>query len=45
VLAQGHADAIDALAVWLRRGPPLARVAEVLCDAVEERDVEGFVAG
>jgi acylphosphatase len=28
-LAQGEPDAVDAFAAWCRRGPPLARVAEV----------------
>lgn len=42
VLAQGDAGAIDALASWLQRGPPMARVAEVRRAAVEEREVEGF---
>lgn len=35
VLAVGDAAAIDALAAWLRHGPPLARV-----DAVERRTAE-----
>ena len=43
VLAQGDAEAIAALAAWLREGPPLARV-----DALERSDVpmpaqSGFV--
>ena len=35
VLAVGDADAIEHLANWLHRGPPLARV-----DAVERHDAE-----
>ena len=35
VLAVGDAGAIDALAEWLRQGPPLARV-----DRVERTDVD-----
>ena len=35
VLAVGDAGAIDALAKWLRQGPPLARV-----DRVERTDVD-----
>lgn len=30
VLAAGDAEAVDALAAWLQRGPPQARVAQVL---------------
>ena len=42
VLAAGEDAAIDALELWLRRGPPLARV-----DAVErtEASEEGVAAG
>ena len=35
VLAVGDAGAIDALAEWLRQGPPLARV-----DRIERTDVD-----
>lgn len=36
VLAAGQAAALDALAQWLQRGPPLARV-----DGVERRETGG----
>lgn len=39
VWAVGEADAIDALARWLRHGPPMARV-----DEVERREAGGDTA-
>jgi acylphosphatase len=33
-LLQGPADAVEALTAWARRGPPLARVAEVRVEAM-----------
>lgn len=38
VLAQGTAQSLEALAAWLQRGPPLARVERV------ERGLAGVVA-
>jgi len=45
VLACGNAAALDALAAWLRRGPPLAEVEEVLSEDLAERPVGGFTIG
>lgn len=46
VLALGDADAIDALASWLRQGPPMARVEAVeRDDVVEPVDAVGFLIG
>ena len=46
VLAVGDADAIERLAPWLRQGPPLARVDDVLRESIAETiDSEGFVIG
>jgi acylphosphatase len=43
VLAVGDADAIDRLAVWLQRGPPMARVDAVQRFASDEiTDTQGF---
>jgi acylphosphatase len=43
-LAQGPAQALDALTAWARRGPPAARVAEVRVEAAadEEAPRAGF---
>jgi acylphosphatase len=38
VLAAGEADAIDALARWLQRGPPQARVEAVQREAAPDDD-------
>jgi acylphosphatase len=44
VLASGNAAAIDALAEWLRHGPPLARVDNVeRCEAGEGDAASGFL--
>jgi acylphosphatase len=44
VLAVGDAVAIDALAAWLRQGPPRARVDDLeRLDAHEDEAGEGFV--
>ena len=46
VLAVGDADAIERLAQWLRQGPPLAQVDDVLRESIAETiDSEGFVIG
>jgi acylphosphatase len=43
VLAVGDAGAIDALAEWLRQGPPLARVERVeRAEGVDAGDPDGF---
>ncbi len=39
VLAAGENDRIEAMARWLRQGPPLARV-----DAVERSDIDAAVS-
>lgn len=44
VLAQGGAEALEALAQWLQHGPPLARVAEVVRAAADDEPARsGFV--
>jgi len=45
VLACGSDAALQALAAWLRRGPPLAEVEEVLSEELAERPVSGFITG
>jgi len=45
VLACGADAALDVLAAWLRRGPPLAEVQEVLSEDLVERPVSGFTTG
>lgn len=46
VLAVGAPQALEELARWLRQGPPLARVAEVVReDLAVAPDCEGFVVG
>lgn len=45
VLACGNDAALDALAAWLRHGPPLAEVQEVLSEDLVERSVSGFTTG
>ncbi len=42
VLAIGSDAALDALGHWLRDGPPLAKVDEVLESAAEPRSLAGF---
>jgi|APEBP8051072661_1049379.scaffolds.fasta_scaffold25748_2 Acylphosphatases len=39
VLAMGDAAAIDALARWLRQGPPLARVDSLMREDIDDADV------
>lgn len=45
VRAQGDAAAIEALASWLRQGPPMARVDHVQRGDWEADGVSGFVIG
>lgn len=46
VLVHGEAQAIERLAGWLRQGPPLARVDDVVRDAVVDIDApRGFTIG
>ncbi len=42
VVAEGDASALDALAEWLRRGPPAARVDRVTREEIAERAISGF---
>jgi len=42
VVAAGRESDIDALAAWLQRGPPLARVELVIEDIAEETGLSGF---
>ena len=42
VLAVGDADAIEALAAWLQRGPPGARVDGVVCEPAAVEALAGF---
>jgi acylphosphatase len=37
-VAQGSAEALEALAAWARRGPPAARVSGVTASAAEQDD-------
>lgn len=43
VVAQGNAQAIEALAAWLRQGPRMARVDKVERSDCEGLDLPGFV--
>lgn len=46
VLAVGEDAALERLALWLRHGPPMARVDEVLREVAHENAPgEGFVCG
>ncbi|HEY6543731.1 MAG TPA: acylphosphatase [Dokdonella sp.] len=42
VVAEGDASALDALAEWLRQGPPAARVDRVTREEIAERAISGF---
>lgn len=42
VLAFGDAAALEQLAAWLRRGPPLAEVRELIAEEADWQDVRGF---
>ena len=42
-LAQGEPEAIERFVAWCRRGPPLARVADVAStDALVEQELDAF---
>lgn len=45
VVAQGDVEAVEALAAWLRHGPPMARVDDVERSGCEEDRASGFVIG
>lgn len=45
VLACGEPDAIDALAEWLKDGPRMAEVSEVIERHAEWREMDGFATG
>lgn len=45
VIADGEADALDALQAWLHQGPPAAQVASVVREAWAAPVNEGFVTG
>ena len=42
VVAAGRESDIDALAAWLQRGPPLARVDRVTEEFIEDREYSGY---
>ncbi len=41
VIACGNRDALDELAAWLWRGPPRARVSDVVSEAIVGHDTRG----
>lgn len=45
VVAAGEAGAVDRLAEWLKTGPPMARVDEVVGEDVEDSGISGFRTG
>ena len=45
VLAAGAESDVDQLAAWLRRGPRLARVEQVVEETIEAPELAGFVTG
>jgi acylphosphatase len=45
VLAEGPADAVEALADWLHRGPPFAQVKRVARETSEPKRRQGFGVG
>jgi acylphosphatase len=45
VIASGSDASLDALEKWLRRGPPSARVDEVVRETIDERAMQGFRTG
>ncbi len=45
VLACGEADALDQLATWLGKGPPLAKVVSVEVEAADVEVISGFLTG
>lgn len=42
VLACGPAAALDGLQQWLRRGPPSARVEDIVREAMPDQTMQGF---
>ena len=42
VVAAGRESDIDALAAWLQRGPPMARVDRVTEEFIEDREYSGY---
>jgi acylphosphatase len=45
VVACGAEDALDRIAAWLWRGPPLAAVTDVSVEELPDRPTSGFVTG
>jgi len=45
VLLCGDADAVTKVQGWLREGPELARVDNVIAEELDYQSVEGFVTG
>ena len=45
VLACGDAAALDQLEAWLRQGPPLANVVEVLSEIWDDKEPTEFTTG
>ena len=45
VFACGEQEALEQLASWLERGPPLARVARVIAEDAEWQPLDGFRIG
>ena len=45
VLASGSADALDALERWLSKGPPAARIDNVVRESVATQQLRGFHIG
>lgn len=42
LVARGEEQAVIALRNWLWRGPPLARVSDVQCETLPDREMQGF---
>ncbi len=45
VFANGSDDALRALETWLRKGPPLARVSQLIAEDARPDGAEGFSTG
>lgn len=45
VFACGEADALDKLAVWLKDGPRMAQVTDVIQEDANWQSISGFVTG
>ena len=45
VFACGDSAALDELGLWLKQGPRMAQVEEVIAHAAEWQDVTGFTTG